>query len=399
MNERPAILGNAPIFDSLVPLVRPTLPNFEEFADGVEEITRSGMVTKGQCLKEFEEAVAEHLNVKHAVGVSSCTTGLMLAYQGLGLTGEVVVPSFTFMASVSAMIWAGLRPVFADVDAGTANLDPARVEEAITPNTSAIVAVHIFGNPADIGALEKIARRHGLRLIFDAAHGFGSLYQGAPVGPQGDAQVYSLSPTKLVVAGEGGIVATNDDDLADKIRIGREYGNSGDYDSAFAGFNARMPEFNALLGLHSLRRLESNARRRNEVASIFREELGLPGISFQEVRSGNRISYKDFSCTIDPDLFGLTRDELATALAAENIDTRKYYFPPVHRQTAYSQFSPGDDLLPNTNLLSAQSLSIPIWSHMDDATALGICRAVQRIHNSAGEVRLALQRTAMEPVA
>src|SRR6185503_10911431 len=154
---------------------------------------------------------------------------------------------------------------------------------------------------ADIDALEAVARSHSVRLIFDAAHGFGALYQGRPVGPQGDAHVYSLSPTKLVIAGEGGIVATDNDELAERIRIGREYGNSGSYDSAFAGINARMPEFNALMGLESLKNLERAARRRNEVTAIYRREMGeLPGIGFQEVRTGNRNSYKDFSITIDP---------------------------------------------------------------------------------------------------
>lgn len=387
MNNKPALLEGQPIFDSKVNLVRPSLPDFAELAGGIQGILSSGMVTKGQHLLAFEEAVAKHLGVQHAVAVSSCTTGLMLTYQGLGLTGDVVVPSFTFMATVSALIWAGLRPVFAEVDSGTTNLDPAAAEAAITPETSAIVAVHNFGNPADIHALQAIADRHGIKLIFDAAHGFGALYQGVPVGPQGDANVYSLSPTKLLIAGEGGIVATNDDDLAEKVRIGREYGNSGHYDSAFAGINARMAEFNALLGLHSLPMLEDAACRRNEVAALYQEELGgLPGIGFQEVRPGNRNSYKDFSITVDPDAFGLTRDELALALAAENVDTRKYYEPPVHRQTAYRPYADGRPL-PHTEWLSAHSLSLPIWSNMSNEVALGICYAVQRIQEHTQAVR------------
>jgi dTDP-4-amino-4,6-dideoxygalactose transaminase len=364
--------------DVMVPLVRPVLPSFADMAPEVEEILRSGMVTKGQHLRQFEQAVADHLRVNHAIAVSSCTSGLMLVYRGLGLNGEVVVPSFTFMATVSALIWAGLRPVFADVDRATTTLDPASAEEAITPDTSAIVATHNFGNPADCEALQAVADRHDLKLVFDAAHGFGSLYRGAPVGPQGNAQVYSLSPTKLLIAGEGGIVATNDEELAERIQVGREYGNVGNYDSSFAGFNARMPEINAVMGMHSLRNLEAAAKRRNEVASLYHQELGrLPGIGFQEVRQGDRNSYKDFSITIDPERFGMTRDELAIALAAENVDTRTYYNPPVHRQTAYREYA-GDWPLPNTEWLARHSLSLPIWSDMDDRTALGICRAVGR---------------------
>ncbi|MBE0696808.1 MAG: DegT/DnrJ/EryC1/StrS family aminotransferase, partial [Anaerolineaceae bacterium] len=325
MVELPAILGGRQAFPKKINIVRPVMPEFLSVADGVQSILSTGMITKGEYLRTFEKAVREHLGVKHAIAVSSCTSGLMLTYRGLGLTGDVVVPSFTFMATVSALVWSGLRPIYADVDPETTNLDPAAAEAAITPQTSAIVAVHNFGNPAEIDTLQEIARRHGLKLIIDAAHGFGAQYQGVPVGRQAAAHVYSLSPTKLLIAGEGGIVATNDDELAEKIVMGREYGNSGNYDSAFAGLNARMPEFNALVGLRSLERLEEAAQTRNQSADMFQELLGvLPGIGFQVVRTGNRSSYKDFSVTIVEEAFGLSRDELALALQAENIDTRKY---------------------------------------------------------------------------
>ncbi len=371
-----SVLEQLPGFTSKIPIVRPMLPTFDELADDVSSIVESGMVTKGQFLVQFEEAIAAHLSVRHAVAVSSCTTGLMLTYQALGLCGDVIVPSFTFMATVSALVWAGVKPVFADVDVGTTNLSPSAAEAAITPQTSAIVAVHNFGNPAEIDALQNVADRHGLKLIFDAAHGFGTHYQGTRVGPQGDAHIYSLSPTKLLIAGEGGIVATNNDELAASIRMGREYGNDGNYNSAFAGINARLPEFNALLGLHSLRLLEASVRRRNEIATIYKQQLyDVPGIGFQEVWWGNRNSYKDFTITVTPAEFGMTRDELASKLTAQNIDNRKYYDPPVHRHTAYHAFDSGVPL-PNTDWLASHSLSLPIWSQMDDATVVSICDAI-----------------------
>lgn len=355
-------------------------------AGGVESILTTGMVTKGPFMREFEQALSEHLCVKHAIAVSSCTSGMMLTHKALELSGDVIVPSFTFMATASALVWAGLRPIFADVDRATNNLDPAAAEAAVTPQTTAIVAVHQFGNPADIAALEKIADRHGLKLIFDAAHGFGACYQGDPVGKQGLAQIFSLSPTKLLITGEGGIVATNDDALATKIRMGREYGNDGNYDSAFAGLNARMPEFNALLGLHSLENLEEAAINRNETVTLFQEFLGrLPGIGFQRVRPGDRHSYREFSITVEPGLFSLTRDELALALAAENVDTRKYYQPPIHKQTAYLSYYDGRPL-PNTDWLSSHSLSLPMWSNMGTDVSMGICETIQRLHESAPSI-------------
>lgn len=386
MTPLPAILGGQPAFENKIHIVRPVLPGFNDLTAGVTEMLDTGMVTKGKHLETFENAIAAYLGVKHAIGVSSCTSGLMLTYRGLGLSGEVVVPSFTFMATVSALVWSGLRPVFADVNRETTNLDPEAAEAAITPQTTAIVAVHNFGTPADVARLQSVADRHGLKLIFDAAHGFGALYQGRPVGSQGDAQVYSLSPTKLLIAAEGGIVATQDDRLAAFIRKGREYGNDGNYDSDFNGLNARMPEFNALLGLKSLEALEAAAESRNSYASMFQEVMGrLPGIGFQSIRNGDRSSYKDFSITVDAAAFGLSRDELAQALAAENIDTRKYYDPPVHRHKAYSQYYDGRPL-PNTDWLAANSLSFPIWSKMDADVLERICTAVEQIHLNASAI-------------
>jgi dTDP-4-amino-4,6-dideoxygalactose transaminase len=386
-NNLPAILGGEPAFDELIPMVRPVLPPFSEMAGDMESILSTGMVTKGRFMREFEDKISQHLNVKHAIAVSSCTSGMMLTHKALELGGDVIVPSFTFMATAAALIWAGLRPVFADVDRETNNLDPAAAEAVITPQTTAIVAVHQFGNPADLAALQKVALGHGLNLIIDAAHGFGARYQGEPVGKQAKAHIFSLSPTKLLISGEGGIVATDDDALAEKIRIGREYGNDGKYDSAFAGLNARMPEFNALLGLHSLEMLEEAAEKRNETAALFQEALGrLQGIGFQLVRDGDRHSYRELSITIEPGFFGLTRDELALALSAENVDTRKYYQPPIHKQTAYRSFY-SDAPLPNTDWLSENSLSLPMWSNMSAEVALGICEAIQHCHESAPSIR------------
>jgi dTDP-4-amino-4,6-dideoxygalactose transaminase len=195
----------------------------------------------------------------------------------------------------------------------------------------------------------------------------------------------------LLIAGEGGIVATNDDELADKIRIGREYGNSGSYDSAFAGINARMPEACAILGLRSLQQLDAAVTRRNQVAALYRESLGrLPGVGLQAVPTGCRSSYKDFSITIDPEAFGMDRDQLASALRAENVDTRKYYDPPVHLHTAYRSYYDRRPL-PNTLSLAKRSLSLPIWSAFEDSVARELCDAVGRIHEHAEDVRKAVE--------
>jgi dTDP-4-amino-4,6-dideoxygalactose transaminase len=387
MRSMPAILGGEPTFQQKIPIVRPVLPDYDELKDGIQTILHSGRITKGEFLDAFETEIAQHLGVKHAIAVSSCTSGLMLSLQSMQLSGEVIVPSFTFMATVSALVWCGLRPVFVDVDVESTNLSPHSVAQAITPQTSAILAVHNFGNPADIDALASLAENNNLRLVFDAAHGFGSRYCGKPVGGQGSAQIFSLSPTKLLISGEGGLVASNDDEVAIRVRYGREYGNSGDYDSILAGLNARMPELNALVALKSLKQLEIAAQSRNKTAELYIDILGrLPGVGFQSIQAGNRSSYKDFSITIEPEVFGLSRDQLALALLAENIDTRKYYQPPVHRQSAYRHYYNGQPL-PNTEWLSEHSLSFPIWSRMEPEMTKEICYAVQRVHEYRREIQ------------
>jgi dTDP-4-amino-4,6-dideoxygalactose transaminase len=391
MNNLPALLGTNPTFIEKIPLTKPVLPDFEALTKGLKPIFETGILTKGDQVRRFEEMVAAELGVQHVIAVTNCTAGLMLAYRALNLTDEVIVPSFTFMATVSALIWANVRPVFVDVDPQTGTLDAGHVEAAITTRTSGIIGVHNFGNPADIEDLKAVAGRAGLRLIFDSAHGLGSRYQGDPLGAQGDAQVFSLSPSKLVVAGEGGIVTTNDRLVADTVRIGREYGNCGNYDSTFVGLNARMPEFNALLAQHSLQGLESAALKRNEVATAYQNGLShLPGIGFQKIRSGNRSSYNMFSITVNAEEFGLTRDELRAALAAENIDTRSYYDPPVHQQSAYKHFAGPDVELGNTDQLAATSICLPMSSNLAVSVVEGVCQAIDLAYRFAPEIKARL---------
>ena len=381
MNTTPAIPGRRLLFDDKIPIAKPHLAVPAELSAEITRVLVSGVLTNGPHTAALEANVAKHLGAKHAIAVSSATAGLMLTFRALELSGDVVVPSFTFMATAGALVWCGLRPVFADIDLHTANLDPAVAEATITKNTTAIVAVHNSGNPADIEQLVSLAKRYHLRIVFDAAHAFGSLYQGMPVGQQGDAQVFSLTPTKLVTGGEGGIVVTADDQVAERVRVGRNYGNRGDYNSDFAGLSARLPEVNALIADYSLRGLEEAAQHRNHIATLYRERLGkLPGIDFQKVRAGDRSSFKDFSIVIDADNFGLSRNQLAAALAAENIETRTYYDPPVHRQKAYQSCAPPDRSLLNTDLLSNTILNLPIWSDMPETIAHRVCLAVEGAH-------------------
>jgi len=385
----PALLGGKPEFSTPIPITLPTIPPVGLFRKRYEQILKSRMITNSKYVHEFEQKVSKYIGVKHVVANSSCTSGLMLIMKGLGLRGEVILPSFTFHATAHAVVWNNLKPVFVDCDLETYTIDPAAVEKAITPATSAIIGVHIFGNPCPVNDLQKIASKNSLRLIYDAAHGFGTKFHGKNVGGFGDAESFSLSPTKLLTAGEGGIVATNNDEIAGKIRIGRNYGDSGDYDPAFSGLSARMNEFNALLGIESLNMLEKNVVRRNKMVKLYIKLLSkLPGIGFQNILEGNRSSYKDFSVLIDEKTFGLSRDVLYRALLAENIVVKKYFDPPVHKISAFSAIrKDGENMFPNTMKISQNSLSLPLYSHIEEKIVIKICKAVSRIHDNCQEIK------------
>ena len=377
----------APFFAEQVPLISPTLPQLEEIENDIQTVLRSGYLSNfAKYERQLQERVRNYLGVQYCFPVSNATIGLLVAIHALGLKGKVVVPSFTFFSTVHALVWNGLEPVFVDIDRETLNVDPERVEDAITPDTCAIVGVHVFGNPCDVSALQQIAEARGLHLLFDAAHALGSTYKRTPIGNFGDVEVFSMSGTKVVTAGEGGLVATNNPDVAKFIEQARNYGNRGDYDCEVIGLNAKMPELSALLGLATFKHVDEYGRRRNEIASLYRELLAvLPGLSFQRISDGSFSNYNYFAIVVDPSEFGLDRDELASVLAKNNVMTRKYFVPPVHRLTVYRQYL--DECAPRlriTDHVSQNILCLPIWSHMRDETVRGICAVIRRAHALLG---------------
>ncbi len=393
MSDTPAILGGTPVFTDPFHITKPTLPSARTLVSGLESMLESCMITNARYVRQFENRVAGCLGVEHAVALGSCTSGLILALKALGCTGEIILPSFTFYATGHAVLWNNLTPVFADCEPETYNVDPAAVEAAITPRTSGILVVHIFGNPADIDALTAIANKHNLALIYDAAHGFGSQYKGIDVGSQTDASCFSLSPTKLITAGEGGVLTTEDAQLAKKIRMARNYGDPGTYDCEILGLNARMPEFSALLGMACLDNLEQNVHVRNRLAAIYTERLGqLPGVRFQRIEPDNRSSRKDFSLLIDPNNFGLDRDTLCDALLKENIVTKKYFHPPLHEQRLFRRFCHSASNLSNTAAISSNILSLPLFSHMSEDDLDKICCAIERLHSNAANIMTTQER-------
>ncbi len=367
-------------FPDGLPLARPRVADPARVAADVEAILRSGVLTNGPYVRRFEELTADYLGVRHCIAVSSCTAGLMLVLRAAELSGDVIVPSFTFAATAHAVQWNGLRPVFADIDRRTLTLSPDSVRRSVGMHTSAILATHIYGTPCDVEGLRAVAREHGLRLFFDAAHAFGSTRAGTRVGGFGDAEVFSLSPTKVVVAAEGGLIATNDDLLAERCRIGRDYGNPGDYDCRFVGLNARMSELHAATALASLEDLDERLAERNRLAAAYTAALaGTPGVRIPEVPAGDTSTYKDYSVLIDADEFGLDADAAAEMLAREGIETRRYYSPPVHAMKAYRVPGGAAGELPVTELAAEQALTLPLWVGMTDAQVEGVAEAIRGI--------------------
>jgi dTDP-4-amino-4,6-dideoxygalactose transaminase len=385
----PALLGGTPAFPDGLPFFRPAKPPLERVTARLAPSYERGVLTNGPLVRQFEAEAAERLGVPHVVAVASCTAGLMLVFQALARPGTAaVMPSFTFSATGHAARWAGAVPRFAECDTATCQLDVPDAASRLD-GASLLVGTHVFGSPCTPEAVEALGRDHGIPVVFDAAHGFGATRDGRPLGTFGDAEVFSLSPTKPMTSGEGGLVAIRDDALAERVRLGVDYGNPGDYDTRFAGLNARMSELHAAVGLESLVELDDHLATRRRLAVDYRKALaGIGGVTPQEVDSRDESTYKDFTVIVDESVYGLDRDAVAMALKAEGVDTRPYFYPPVHRQQAYADLPAVD--LPATDWVSDRVISLPLWRDMPPEAVDAIADVLDRLGAHAGDVRRAV---------
>jgi len=383
-----AVLGGAPAFSDGVPFVRPPAPPLGEVFARLAPSYERGMLTNGPLVAELEARVAERLGVRHVVAVASCTAGLMLVVRGLELDAPVLMPSFTFSASAHAVAWNGIAPRFAECDPESFQLDLADAAGRLD-GAGAVLATHVFGAPCAPERVEALAAPHGIPVVFDAAHGFGARRAGRPLGGNGSAEVFSLTPTKPLVAGEGGLVTTNDDAIAHGVRIGRDYGNPGDYDTQFVGLNARMSELHAAVALVSLERLDEHLDQRRRLAARYQAGLGaVPGVAVQSVDADDESTFKDFTIAIDGPTFGVDRDSVVRVLRAERVDTRNYFDPPVHRQTAYR--SVGASGLDVTDRVARAVVSLPIYPSLAVDVVDKIVEIVADVQARAEEIDGAL---------
>lgn len=385
-----AILGGPPAFEQPMYVGRPNIGERERLLSRINDLLdRRWLSNHGPYVEELEQRLAAHLGVKHCIAMCNGTVALEIAIRALGFSGEVIVPSLTFVATAHALQWQAITPVFCDVDPRTHTLDPARVEALITPRTSGIIGVHLWGRPCQVEQLEEIARRRNLGLLYDAAHAFGCSSGGRIIGGFGDAEAFSFHATKFFNAFEGGAVATNNDELAQRIRLMQNFGFSGYDNVIYVGTNGKMSEVSAAMALTGLDSLDEfvEANRRNYHA--YRSELAaVPGVRLLEYDERERCNFQYIVLDWDEPSTGISRDEVVEALHAERILARRYFYPGVHRMEPYRSYFPHAGLLlPETERLVMRLLTLPTGTSVELADIARIGNVLRALVEHAPDIR------------
>lgn len=372
--------GGDPLFKEKLFVGRPNIGERAALLTRINEILdRRWLSNNGAFVQEFEQRVADYLGVKHCIAVCNGTIALELVIRALELTGEVIVPSFTFIATAHALQWQEITPVFGDVNPKTHTLNPYQIEKLITPRTSGIIGVHVWGQPCETEVLTEIADKHQLKLMFDASHAFGCSHQGQMVGNFGQAEVFSFHATKFMNTFEGGAIVTNDDELNQKLRLMKNFGFVN-YDKViYLGTNGKMSEVSAAMGLTSLESIDEfiDVNRRNYYAYL--EGLaGLPGVSLFSMNGPERYNYQYVVVEIDEVQTGVSRDLLVEILHAENVIARRYFYPGCHRMEPYRSYFPHAGLLlPETERLCQRVLILPTGTAISEEDVREICKIVR----------------------
>lgn len=384
-----AILGGVPAFAETLHVGRPNIGDKERFMSRMNDMfERVWLSNNGPLVQELEQKLAAMLGVKHVIAMCNATIALEIVTRALGMKGEVIVPSFTFVATAHSLQWQEVTPVFCDVDPVTHTLDPASVEKMITPRTTGIVGVHLWGRPCAIEALTEIACRNRLRLVFDAAHAFGCSYKGQMIGGFGDAEVFSFHATKFFNTFEGGAIATNDDELAAKIRLMKNFGFAGYDNVSYVGTNGKMTEVCAAMGLTGLESLDAFISVNRENFRRYQEGLsGIPGLKPVLYDETQRCNYQYIVFEVDEDAAGISRDLLVRVLQAENVMARRYFYPGCHNMEPYRSFFPHAGLLlPHTERLVQKVISLPNGTAVTAKDVLLITDLIKQAMHSGKEI-------------
>jgi dTDP-4-amino-4,6-dideoxygalactose transaminase len=395
-----AIFGGTPAFGSKLHVGRPNVGDRQAFLKRINDLLdRRWLTNDGPFLQEFEQRICELIDVKHCVVVCNATIGLEILAKAIGLAGEVIVPSFTFVALPHALQRFGISPVFCDIDPATHNLDPSRVEELITDRTTGIIGVHLWGRPCDIKALEQIARRRELKLLFDAAHAFACSHNGRMIGNFGNAEVFSFHATKFINTFEGGAIVTNNDELAAKLQLMRNFGFAGLDTVISLGTNGKMNEASAAMGLTCLESLYAFIEANHRNYELYKQQLAtIPGVFLLRYQKDEKCNYQYVVLEIDETKAGTSRDMLDELLWAENVLSRRYFYPGCHRMEPYRNKDPKAGLLlPQTEKLVARVLCLPTGPTVTSNEIATICQLIRFVIENAKAVKERLSTERLHP--
>lgn len=377
-----AIFGaTKPAFSDQLHVGRPNIGSRESFLARVNQMLDRGWLTNnGPFVQQFEERLCSLLGVRHCIPICNGTVALEIAIRASGMKGEVIVPAFTFVATAHSLLWQDITPIFCDIDAETHCLDPAAVERLITERTTGIIGVHVWGRPCNIAQLEKIAKEHRISLLFDAAHAFACTYKGQHIGSFGNAEVLSFHATKFFNSFEGGAIATNDDDLARKVRLMKNFGFAGLDNVISVGTNGKMTEICAAMGLTNLESIDTVIDINRTNYQAYKRFLGgIPGLRLIDFDGREKNNYQYVVLEIDDQVAGINRDYLVDILRAENVLARRYFYPGCHKMMPYtfnSLTSPKS--LPVTDRISERVLSLPTGTAVDEAKISAICEIIRK---------------------
>ncbi len=380
-----AVLGGAPLFAQPLHVGRPNIPDKAAVLAGIEAALDRGWLTNdGPLVRELEHRLEEYLDVPHCIAMANGTVALEVVARALGLQGEVIVPGFTFIASAHAFSWLGLEPVFCDIDRELHTIDVALAEQQITPRTSAILAVHLWGSACDVTALDALSRKHDLPIIYDAAHALGAAVGATRVGNFGSAEVFSFHATKFFNTFEGGAVTTRDAELAERLRLMRNFGFAG-YDNVIGlGTNAKLSEAHAAMGLSMFQHIDglrdANRRTFEQYAAALHSHKGL---IMQQPRAGYDSNYQYVVCDVT-DEAPLTRDQLLNVLWHENVRARRYFFPGCHRVEPYAARG---QILPVTEDVADRVLVLPAGAIMAPTEINEVVELIANAFRCADQLR------------
>ena len=347
----------------IITVTSPLLPNLDEFTESLKEIWESKWITNnGQFHQKLEAALAEYLKVPYVSLFTNGTLPLLTALQALRITGEVITTPYSFVATTHALWWNGIKPVFVDIDPSTGNIDPQKIEAAITPRTTAILPVHVYGKPCDTEAIQAIADKYGLKVIYDAAHAFGVEVNGESLLNAGDMSTLSFHATKVFNTIEGGAMVMHDEKTKQRIDYLKNFGFANEIEVVGPGINSKMDEIRSAYGLLNLKQVDAAIAARQKVAVAYRKALrNVDGISFWDDMPGVRHNYSYFPIFVDAEKYGMTRDELYVKMKDQGVWGRRYFYPLISEFSTYRGLeSSRPENLPNAHMMADTVICLPM---------------------------------------